>query len=57
MNFGTCSTPDCTYRSEPDSDWCLLCNYVSQQQETLRELQWQADEFGRALFELKQEAA
>jgi hypothetical protein len=31
--------------------------FVHQQEEALRELQWQADEFGRALFHLQEEAA
>lgn len=28
MNFGNCNTPDCDYRTEQDSDYCLLCDYV-----------------------------
>ena len=38
MNFGHCATPDCDYKSEPDSSLCLLCNYVLEREKEINDL-------------------
>lgn len=38
MNVGHCETPDCDYTTQPDSDHCLLCEYVMERQQEIEEM-------------------